>query len=144
MSTFDIVSKLNWKGKGELGQRKGFHYIPVSMYLVPSSYLCFLIAFDVIWHFCEAMRLKGQIVLLFWCLMPKGEKLRPKQQDQPTTCDFKVFCVRILGVRSKPSYCKNCSLMGEKFDYGKRGSFWYLIKITLESSFDLPKQVFLS
>jgi hypothetical protein len=25
---------------------------------------------------------------LFWCLMPKGEKLRPKQMDQPTTCEF--------------------------------------------------------
>jgi hypothetical protein len=32
--------------------------------------------------------------------------------------------------------------MGEKFDYGKRGSFWYLIKTTLERSLDLPKQVF--
>jgi hypothetical protein len=34
---------------------------------------------------------------------------------------------------------KNCSLMGEKFDYGKRGSFWHLIKFTLERSLDLPK-----
>jgi hypothetical protein len=25
----------------------------------------------------------------FWCLMPKGEKLRPKQMDQPTTCEFR-------------------------------------------------------
>jgi hypothetical protein len=33
--------------------------------------------------------------------------------------------------------------MGEKFDYGKRGSLWHLIKFTLERSFDLPKQVFL-
>jgi hypothetical protein len=38
---------------------------------------------------------------------------------------------------------KKCSLVGEKFDYGKRGSFWHLIKFTLERSFDLPKQVFL-
>jgi hypothetical protein len=28
------------------------------------------------------------------------------------------------------------------FDYGKRGSFWHLIKFTLERSFVLPKQVF--
>jgi hypothetical protein len=68
------------------------------MYLVPISYLCFPIAFDLICHFCEAMGLKGLIVLLFWCLMPKGEKLRPKQLDQPTTCDFQNFSVRILGV----------------------------------------------
>jgi hypothetical protein len=34
--------------------------------------------------------------------------------------------------------------MGENFDYGKKGSFWYLIKTTPERSLDLPKQVFLS
>jgi hypothetical protein len=32
--------KVILKGKSELGQREGFHCIPVSMYLVPSSYLC--------------------------------------------------------------------------------------------------------
>jgi hypothetical protein len=32
--------------------------------------------------------------------------------------------------------------VGEKFDYGKKGEFWHLIKFTLERSFDLPKQVF--
>jgi hypothetical protein len=47
-----------------------------------------LIAFALIRHFGEAMGLKGQKGLLFWCLMPKGEKLRPKQMDQPTTCEF--------------------------------------------------------
>jgi hypothetical protein len=31
--------------------------------------------------------------------------------------------------------------MGENFDYGKRGSFCHLIKVTLERSLDLPKQV---
>jgi hypothetical protein len=56
------------------------------------------------------MGLKGLIVLLFWCLMPKGEKLRPKQLDQPTTCEFQLLL-------------KNSSLMGEKFDYGKKGDF---------------------
>jgi hypothetical protein len=34
--------------------------------------------------------------------------------------------------------------MGEKFDYGKRGSFWCLIKTSLERYFDLPKQVLLT
>jgi hypothetical protein len=42
------------------------------------------------------MGLKGQIVLLFWCLMPKMEKLRPKQLDQPTTCDFKILVIDSL------------------------------------------------
>jgi hypothetical protein len=33
--------------------------------------------------------------------------------------------------------------MGEKSDYGKRGSFLYLIKTILERSLDFPKQMFL-
>jgi hypothetical protein len=76
-------------------------------YLVPSPYLCFLIAFGFTCDFCEAMELKGQIVLLFWCLVPKGRKLRPKQLDQLPLVNF-----------------KNCYLMGEKFDYGKKGKFF--------------------
>jgi hypothetical protein len=32
----------------------------------------------------------------------------------------------------------------EKIEYGKRGSFWYLIKFTLERSLDLRKQVCLT
>jgi hypothetical protein len=43
--------KVALKGKSELGQRKGFHCTPVSMYLVPSSYLCshcLLLLFDIL------------------------------------------------------------------------------------------------
>jgi hypothetical protein len=75
------------KGKSELGQRKGFHCIPVSMYLVSSSYLCsryLLLLFDILVRYW----VKGPKVHLFWCLRPKGEKLRPKQMAQPTTCEF--------------------------------------------------------
>jgi hypothetical protein len=35
---------------------------------------------------------------------------------------------------------QNYSLVGEKFDYEKRGSFWLLIKPGLEKCFDFPKQ----
>jgi hypothetical protein len=76
------------KGKGELGQRQGFHCILVSMYLVPSHYLCFLIVFGLTCDFCEAMEFRGQIVLLFWCLMPKGEKIKAKATGSATTCEF--------------------------------------------------------
>jgi hypothetical protein len=31
--------------------------------------------------------------------------------------------------------------MGEKFDYGKRRSFWLLIKTGLEKCFDFSKQI---
>jgi hypothetical protein len=66
-------------------------------YLVPSPYLCFLIAFGFTRDFCAAMGLKSQIVLLFWCLMPKGEKLRPNQLDQLPLVNFKSFSESILG-----------------------------------------------
>jgi hypothetical protein len=94
------------------------------MYLVPSPYLCFLIAFGFTCDFCEEMGLKGQIVLMFWCLMPKGEKLRPKQLDQLTTCKFQNISVSILGFfYQNPLIAKTSLLWGRKFDDGERGSF---------------------
>jgi hypothetical protein len=74
--------------------------------------------------------------------MPNGEKLRPKQLDQPTTCEFINCSVRFLVFDQNPLIAKNCSLIGEKFVYVKRGSFWHLIKFILEISLNLPKQVF--
>jgi hypothetical protein len=49
----------------------------------------------------------------FWCLMPKGEKLRPKQMDQLPLVNFE----------NNRAYCKIWSLVGENFDYGKKGEF---------------------
>jgi hypothetical protein len=72
--------------------------------------------------------------------MPKGEKLRPKQLDQLPLVNFSKNSVSILVFLSKHSYCKNYSLVGEKFDYGKRESFWLLIKTSLKKYFDLLKQ----
>jgi hypothetical protein len=43
----------------------------------------------------------------FWCLMPKGEKLRPKQMDQLSLENFKAFDL------SKHSYCQNLVSCGE-------------------------------
>jgi hypothetical protein len=88
---------MDWKGTGGLGQTIGFHCISVSMYLVPSPSLCFLIAFGFTRDFLWGNEVKGQIVLLFWCLMLKGEKLRPKQLDQlPLVYFSKIYSVRIL------------------------------------------------
>jgi hypothetical protein len=87
------------------------------------------------------MRLKGQKGLPFWCLMPKGEKLMPKQMDQPTTCEIsKMLDLEVLYL-IKTLFCTNCSLTGENFHYGKRGSLWHLIKFTHDRSLDLIKQV---
>jgi hypothetical protein len=56
-------------------------------------------------------------------LNAKGEELRPMQLDQPTLVNFSKFSVSILGFLSRPFYCKNRSLVREKFNYGEKGSF---------------------
>jgi hypothetical protein len=69
-------------------------------------------------------------------LIAKGGEIKAKATGSATTCEFfKSFSIRIL-------YCKNCSLMGEKFDYGKREVVFY--QTSLERCFNLPKQVFLT
>jgi hypothetical protein len=73
-------------------------------------------------------------------LNAKGGEIKAKAKwiSQPLV-NFENRGVRIWFL-SKYSYCKIWSLMGENFDYGKRGSFWHLINFTLGISLDLPKQ----
>jgi hypothetical protein len=63
--------------------------------------------------------------------MPKEEKVRPKQNGSANHLWILKIEELEFGVRiwflSKYSYCKIWTLMGENFDYGKRGSFWHLI-----------------
>jgi hypothetical protein len=79
----------------------------------------------------------------FWCLMPKGEKLRLKQLDQLPLENFENNRVRTFDL-SKYSYCKIWSLVGRIFDYGKKGEFWYLINFSIGISLFVPKQVSLN
>ena len=62
----------------------------------------------------------------FWCLMPKGEKIRPKQMDQVPLENFENSRVRTFDL-SKYSKCLFLSkvglLWGECLIMGKRGSF---------------------
>jgi hypothetical protein len=59
--------------------------------------------------------------------MPKGEKLRPKQMDQLPLALWILKTIELeLLICPKYSYCKIWSIVGENFDYGKRGSFWQL------------------
>jgi hypothetical protein len=62
----------------------------------------------------------------FWCLMPKGEKIRLKQMDQLPLENFENSRVRAF-VLSKYSYCLLLSkiglLWGECLIMGKRGEF---------------------
>jgi hypothetical protein len=63
----------------------------------------------------------------FWCLMPKGEKLRPKQEmDQLPLENFENSRVELLFVKILllSLIVKSLSLVGRMFDYGKkRGVF---------------------
>jgi hypothetical protein len=115
------------KGKGELGPCKDFHCTTVLVYLIPSSFLCSYCLLLLIDNFWWGNGVKGQKMIQFWCLMPKGEKLRPKQRDQLPLENFENSRVRIL-IWPKCSYCAILSLVGEKLwlwekDYGKRRVF---------------------
>jgi hypothetical protein len=57
--------------------------------------------------------------------MPKGEKLRPKQMDQLPLENFENNRVRTFDLSKIliVSYCKNWSLVGRIYDYGKKGEF---------------------
>jgi hypothetical protein len=80
----------------------------------------------------------------FWCLMPKGEKLRPKQMDQLPLEDFENSIVRIFDL-SKILLLQNLvSCGGEFMIMGKGGSFWHLINLFIGIYLFVPKQVCLT
>jgi hypothetical protein len=80
----------------------------------------------------------------FWCLMPKGEKLRPKQMDQLPLENFENSRVRIFDL-SKILLLQNLvSCGGEFMIMGKRGSFCHLINFSIGISLLVPKQVCLT
>jgi hypothetical protein len=80
----------------------------------------------------------------FWCLMPKVEKLRPKQMDQLPLVNFENNIVRTFDL-SKMLLLQNVvSCGGEFMTIGKRGSFWHLINFTIGISLFVPKQVCLT
>jgi hypothetical protein len=73
------------------------------------------------------MGLKSQELIPFWCLMPKGEKIRPNQEmDQLPLVNFENSRV-IVFVCQNTRVCLLLSkvglLWGEGFIMGKRGSF---------------------
>jgi hypothetical protein len=51
--------------------------------------------------------------------MPKGEKLRPKQLDQPTTCEFQNFSVKFLVFDQNLLIAKTILLWGRNLIVGK-------------------------
>jgi hypothetical protein len=82
----------------------------------------------------------------FWCLMPKGEKLRPKQEmDQLPLENFENSRVRTFDL-SKYSYCLLLSkvglLWGECLIMGKGGVFGSLINFSWNTSLYASTSVF--
>jgi hypothetical protein len=71
-------------------------------------------------------------------------KAKPKQMDQPTTCEFQNVELESLCFVQNPLIAKIGLLWGRIFATAKRESFWHLIKFTLEISLYLPKQVCLT
>jgi hypothetical protein len=83
-------------------------------------------------------------MILFWFLMPKGDKLRPKQMDQVPLVNFENNRVRTFNL-SKMLLLQNLvSCGGEFMIMGKRGSFWNLIKFSIGISLFVPKHVCLT
>jgi hypothetical protein len=84
------------------------------VYLIPSSFLCSIFRLLLIDIFGEAMGLKGPKMITFWCLMPKGEKLGPKQMDQLPLVNFRNNRVRIFDL-SKMLLLQNLVSCGGEF-----------------------------
>jgi hypothetical protein len=79
-------------------------------------------------------------------LNAKGGEIKgqSKQMDQLPLVNFENNRVRTFDL-PKYSNCKIWSLVGENFDYGKKGEFfWLLIIFTLGLSLLMPKQACLT
>jgi hypothetical protein len=77
--------------------------------------------------FGEAMGLKGPRLILFWCLMPKGEKIKG-QSDKWISYhlrDFENSRIELLVCQNSfvVSLVKSWLLVGRSIDYGKKGEF---------------------
>jgi hypothetical protein len=77
-------------------------------------------------------------------LNAKGGEIKAKANGSANHLRILKTIELELLICPKYSYCKVWSLVGENFDYGKRGSFWHLINFSLGISLVLPKQVCLT
>jgi hypothetical protein len=132
------------KGKMNLDDEKtstALRYTCIEFQVHPNALIAVFCSYLTFWWGNEV---NGPKVFPFWCLMPKGEKLRAKANGSANHLWIMKIVELEFVFRPKSSYCKIWSLMGENFDYGKRGSLWHLINFTLAISLYLPKQVCLT
>jgi hypothetical protein len=118
------------KGKGELGHCKDFHCTLVLVYSLPSSFLRSICLFALNWHFWWGNGVKGPRMIPFWCFMPKGEKLRPKQMDQLPLVNFENNRVRIFDL-SKMLLLQNLVSCGGEFWLWEKGGVFGTWSISL-------------
>jgi hypothetical protein len=106
--------------------------------------LMLLLPFSLNWHFWWGNGVKGPKMISFWCLMPKGEKLRPKQMDQLPLVNFENNTVRTFDL-SKILLLQNLVSCGREFWLWERGEFlaldqffsWNISHFAQTSVFDL-------
>jgi hypothetical protein len=78
-------------------------------------------------------------------LNAKGGEIKAKANGSSTTCEFLKTIELELLIYPKYSYSKNWPLVGENFDYGKKGEFlaldqffsWNISRFAQTSVFDL-------
>jgi hypothetical protein len=102
--------------------------------------------FTLSWRFWWGNGVKGPKLIPFWCLMPKGEKIRPKQEmDQLPLENFENSRVRAF-VCQNTLVCLLLSkvglLWGEGLIMGKGGVFEFLINFSWNISLYVPTSVF--
>jgi hypothetical protein len=80
LSLLDLVSKVDWKGMLDLDHER----LPLHSdeRVTNSKFISMLVLpfFDLTWGFWWGNGVRGPKLIPFWCLMPKGEKIRPKQE----------------------------------------------------------------
>jgi hypothetical protein len=73
------------------------------------------------------MGLKGPKLIPFWCLMPKGEKIKGQSNKWISyhLRNFENSRIELLGCQNSfiVSFVKSWPLVGRRVDYGKKGEF---------------------
>jgi hypothetical protein len=110
---------MNWKGKGGLGQRRGFHYIPVSISCPMSLSVfshCLRFYLWFLWG-NGVKRPKSSSVLV---LNAKGQEIKAKATGSATTCVFfKILVWVYLVFDQNPFIAKIALLWGGNLIMGK-------------------------
>jgi hypothetical protein len=143
LSTLDVVSKVHWKGKWTWTMQRLPLHSDIGVF--NSKFILMLyLPFALNWHFWwgnGVKRVKNDPVLV---LNAKGGEIKAKANGSANHLWILKTIELELLICPKYSYCKIWSLVGENFDYGKRGSFWHLVNFSLGISVVLPKQVCLT